>query len=89
MSGSAGYTGLQTSGTIILAVNTGYTGTTVYLPTAVANTAMFVAKKTDALNTITVYGFNGETIDGYPTSTLTALNESKTFVSNNSSWLVV
>jgi hypothetical protein len=89
VSGAEGYTAMQTSGTTVLAVNTGYTGTTIYLPTAVGNTAMFVAKKTDALNTLTVEGFDAETIDGYTSSTLSALNESKTFVSDNSNWLVL
>jgi hypothetical protein len=86
---SSPYNAAQTSGTIVLVCDTSSTGITVNLPTAAGNTATFVVKKTSASNTVTVDGFASELLDGYATTTLTGLYESKTIVNDNANWWVI
>lgn len=78
-----------TSGTIIVKGDT--TGGTfiVTLPTAVANTATIIIKKTAGSAALTVDGAGTETIDGGLTATINKIYESITLISDNTNWQII
>lgn len=89
---SATYNATQTSGEIVLLVDTATAGgnVTINLPTAVGNTAKFIIKKIDSgSNTITIDGDTTETIDGSTTATILYQYTRTTIISDNLNWYII
>lgn len=76
-------------GKFLFVFDTGSTGVAVSLPTAVGNNAEYVLKKVSGANTVVVSSYAGETVDGYTTTVLSGLNESKTILSTGTGMVVV
>lgn len=63
---------------------------TINLPAASAAGRLYIIKKIDSsVNTVTIDGSGGETIDGATTATLNAQYESLTLQSNGSNWFIL
>jgi hypothetical protein len=79
----------DTDGIVVKLVNTTSGNITVTLPTAVANAACFIIKKTDSTtNTVTIDGYSTETIDGGTTYILYDQYNYVELVSNGTNWVV-
>lgn len=79
----------DTDGIVVKLVNTTSGNVTVTLPTAVANAACFIIKKTDSsTNTVTIDGYSTETIDGGTTYVLYDQYNYVELVSNGTNWVV-
>lgn len=88
------YTVAETSGKVVLLVDTSATGTngnaTINLPTAVGNTSEVVIKQILAANVITVDPDGTEEIDDASTYTgLTNINESISIINDNANWFII
>ena len=78
-----------TDGINVQLVNAASGAVTVTLPTAVANNACFIIKKTDSsTNAVTVDAASSETIDGDLTYTLSDQYNYVEIVSNGTNWVV-
>ena len=86
---SSNITLTDTDGIVVKLVNTTSGNVTVTLPTAVANAACFIIKKTDSsTNTVTIDGYSTETIDGSTTYVLYDQYNYVELVSNGTNWVV-
>jgi hypothetical protein len=79
----------QTDGINVILINATSGAVTVTLPTAVANAASFIIKKTDSsTNTVTIDAYSTETIDGGTTYVLNDQYNYVEIVSNGTNWVV-
>lgn len=63
-------------------------GSTITLPTAVGNTNLYTVKRTGS-SAVTVATTGGQTIDGSASASLNLTNESRTFQSDGTNWVVI
>ena len=88
-SASSNITLTDTDGINVKLINATSATITVTLPTAVANAACFIIKKTDSsTNTVTIDGYSTETIDGATTYVLYDQYNYVELVSNGTNWVV-
>jgi hypothetical protein len=83
---------VATSNDEIIAVDAGATsGVTISLPSSTGLSGrQYIIKKTDSsASHVVVEAASGQTIDGFPTQSLTVQYEALTVVSDGSNWLIV
>ena len=83
------YTISETSGEVVILVDTSAGAVTVNLPTAVGNTAKYHIKLVADGNTLTIEPAGTETIDGSTNATVVVENVTITVINNNANWFIV
>lgn len=90
LSKTSAYTGVATSGKVIIKCDASGGAFTITLPTAVGSTAEYVVKKIDSsTNFVTVATTSSQTIDGGTTAVIKKQYEAVDMISDNANWNII